>query len=123
MGRASNAEKQPTGRGPEGCVENGVLLQFPCEIYASYEAAVAAPTPNSAALRLLKVEAGINGLLPTSWVPSIYSVSLLIRLRYALEEVTVFCVRPLCARSSRPAAKRKIKACDFLQPCGKNAAI
>jgi hypothetical protein len=31
----------------------------------------------------------------------------------ALEEVTVFCVRPLCARSSRPAAKRKIKACDF----------
>src|SRR5271165_1245045 len=22
-GRASNAEKQPTGRGPEGCVENG----------------------------------------------------------------------------------------------------
>jgi hypothetical protein len=21
-GRASNAEKQPTGRGPEGCVEN-----------------------------------------------------------------------------------------------------
>jgi hypothetical protein len=45
-----------------------------------------------------------------------------IALRYALEEVTVFCVRPLCARSSRPAAKRKIKACDFLQPCGKNAA-
>jgi hypothetical protein len=22
-GSASNAEKQPTGRGPEGCVENG----------------------------------------------------------------------------------------------------
>jgi hypothetical protein len=22
-GQASNAEKQPTGRGPEGCVENG----------------------------------------------------------------------------------------------------
>jgi hypothetical protein len=22
-GRASNAEKRPTGRGPEGCVENG----------------------------------------------------------------------------------------------------
>ena len=99
-----------------------VLLQFPCEIYASYEAAVAASTRNSAALRLLKVESGINGLLPTSWVPSIYSVSLLIRLRYALEEVTVFCVRPLCARSSRPAAKGKIKACDFLQPYGKNAA-
>ena len=79
-------------------------------------------TRNSATLRPLKVEAGINGLLPTSWVPSIYSVSLLIRLRCALEEVTVFCVRQLCARSSRPAAKRKIKACDFLQSCGKNAA-
>src|SRR5947199_7187618 len=24
MGRASNAEKQPTGRGPEGCVKNGL---------------------------------------------------------------------------------------------------
>jgi len=23
VGRASNAEKQPTGHGPEGCVENG----------------------------------------------------------------------------------------------------
>jgi len=44
-------------------------------------------TRNSAALRLLKVESGINGRLPTSWGPSIYSVSLLIRLRYALEEV------------------------------------
>jgi hypothetical protein len=36
-----------------------VLLHFPCEIYASYEAALAASTPNSAALRLLKVESGI----------------------------------------------------------------
>jgi len=77
---------------------------------------------NSAALRLLKVESGINGSSPLRGAPSIYSVSLLIRLRYALEEVTVFCVRPLCARSSRPAAKRKIKACDFLHSCGKNAA-
>jgi hypothetical protein len=24
FGRASNAEKQPTSRGPEGCVENGL---------------------------------------------------------------------------------------------------
>ena len=87
-----------------------VLLQFPCEIYASYEAAVAASRRNSAALGLLKVESGINGLLPTSWVPSIYSVSLLIRLRYALEEVTVFCVRPLCARSSRPSSQTQNKS-------------
>ena len=67
-------------------------------------------TRNSAARRLLKVESGINGLLPTSWGPSIYSVSLLIRLRYALEEVTVFCVRPLCARSSRPSRQTQNKS-------------
>jgi hypothetical protein len=34
--------------------------------------------------RLFKVESGINGVLPTSWVPSIYSVSRLSRLRFAL---------------------------------------
>src|SRR5271165_586811 len=38
----------------------------------------------SATLPLFKVESGINGLLPTSWVPSIYSVSRLSRLRSAL---------------------------------------
>jgi len=27
-GRASNAEKQTTGRGPEGCVENGPTAHF-----------------------------------------------------------------------------------------------
>ena len=40
--------------------------------------------PVSAPLRLFKVEAGINGLLPTSWAPPIYSVSLLSKLRSAL---------------------------------------
>ena len=42
-GRASNAEKQPTGRGPEGCVENGpaaaLLVGYVsikiCALYAS----------------------------------------------------------------------------------------
>ena len=100
-----------------------VLLQFPGEIHGPDEAGVTwIHARNSAALRLLKVESGINGLLPTSRGPSIYSVSLLIGLRYALEKVTVFCVRQLCARSSLPAAKRKITACDFLRICGKNAA-
>jgi hypothetical protein len=42
------------------------------------------PIPGSAPLRLFKVEAGINGLLPTSWAPPIYSVSLLSKLRFAL---------------------------------------
>src|ERR1700747_3053198 len=40
--------------------------------------------PRSAQRSLVKVEAGINGLLPTSWAPPIYSVSLLTRLRCAL---------------------------------------
>jgi len=38
----------------------------------------------SATLRLVKVESGIKGLLPTSWAPPIYSVSLLTKLRCAL---------------------------------------
>jgi hypothetical protein len=41
--------------------------------------------PGSASLRLLKVEAGINGLLPTSWAPPTYSISLLSKLRFALD--------------------------------------
>src|SRR5260370_42293849 len=41
-------------------------------------------TLNSATLRLVKVESCIKGLLPTSWAPHIYSVSLLTKLRCAL---------------------------------------
>jgi hypothetical protein len=41
-------------------------------------------------LCLFKVESGINGLLPTWWVPSIYSVSRLSRLRSALGKVLHF---------------------------------
>src|SRR6202043_904700 len=67
-----------------------VLVQFPCEIDRPSEVHSSRFTRNSAPLRPLKVEAGINGLLPTSWVPSIYSVSLLRRLRYALERLRSF---------------------------------
>src|ERR1700741_3338855 len=62
-----------------------ILVQFPWEINRPSEVQSSRFPRNSATLRPLKVEAGINGLLPTSWVPSIYSVSLLIRHRYALE--------------------------------------
>src|SRR5271166_2663115 len=66
--------------------KKGDLAQFPWEInWPSEGVQSSSRTRNSATLRPLKVEAGINGLHPTSWVPSIYSVSLLIRLRYALE--------------------------------------
>ena len=41
-------------------------------------------TLHSATLRLVNVESGINGFLPTSWAPPIYSVSLLTKLRCAL---------------------------------------
>jgi hypothetical protein len=47
--------------------------------------AVSTPiTLHSATLRLVKIESGIKGLLPTSWAPPIYSVSLLTKLRCAL---------------------------------------
>ena len=47
--------------------------------------AVSTPiTLHSATLRLVKVESGIKGLLPTSWAPPIYSVSLLTKLHCAL---------------------------------------
>ena len=42
-------------------------------------------SPRSAALRLIKVESDINGILPAGGGPlHIYFVSLLIRLRFAL---------------------------------------
>jgi len=65
--------------------EKLILVQFPWEINRPSEVQSSRFPRNSATLRPLKVEAGINGRLPTSWVPSIYSVSLLSRLRYALE--------------------------------------
>ena len=64
------------------------------------------PLPGSAMLRLFKVQAGINGLLPTSWAPPIYSVSLLSKLRFALGGNQLFRLR-LLARSSRAAANEK----------------
>jgi hypothetical protein len=71
-----------------------------------------APSPMdalSATLRLFKLESGINGLRPvaTRRVPSIYSVSPLSRLRYALQTVTVFCVCQLFARSSLQLSNAK----------------
>src|SRR6266404_1915214 len=68
----------------------GIILWLP-ERYLASRAC-------SAALCLLKVESGINGCLPTAWVPSIYSVSPLSRLRSALEKVSVFCAWKLFAR-------------------------
>jgi len=63
--------------------------------------------PYSAALRLFKVEADINGILPAERAPAIYFVSTLSRLGSALWEVTVFCVRQhagsFLAASCQPA--------------------
>ena len=61
----------------------------------------------SAALRLFKVASGINGRLPTAWVPSKYSVAPLSSLRDALGKVTVFCLWQGCARASRPLPTAK----------------
>ena len=62
--------------------------------------------PVSAPLRLFKVEAGINGLLPTSWAPPIYSVSLLSKLRFALGGNGLLRLQ-LLARSSLTPANAK----------------
>jgi hypothetical protein len=51
-------------------------------------------SPRSAALRLLKVESDINGILPAGGGPLPFiSFLALSRLRSALREVTAFCVR------------------------------
>src|ERR1700758_285405 len=53
--------------------------------------------PRSAQRSLVKVESGINGLLPTSWAPPIYSVSPLTKLRCALGGNGI--LRPTAVRS------------------------
>ena len=64
-------------------------------------------TLHSATLRLVKVESGINGLLPTSWAPPNYSVSLLTKLRSALAGNGLLHLRScsLVPRSHLPNAK------------------
>src|SRR6476660_9728779 len=42
-GRASNAEKQPTGPGPEGCVENGPAAALPVGYVSIQICALLAP--------------------------------------------------------------------------------
>ena len=63
--------------------------------------------PRSAQRSLVKVESGINGLLPTSWASPIYSVSLLTKLHCALGGNGI--LRPtavsLVPRSHLPNAK------------------
>jgi len=70
--------------------------------------------PDSAPLRLFKVEAGINGLLPTSWAPPIYSVSLLSKLRFALsgngllrQTAARSFLAHSCKRKNRPNQQKK----------------
>ena len=61
---------------------------------------------HSAQRSLVKVESGINGLLPTSWAPPIYSVSLLSKLRFALGGNGLLRLQ-LLARSSLTPANAK----------------
>ena len=65
--------------------KNGILRSFRGKLIG-LPRGCSRPVARAIALRYARSgQAGINGLHPTSWVPSIYSVSLLIRLRYALE--------------------------------------
>jgi hypothetical protein len=59
-------------------------MEMPQSIKQTAQAVSTRVTLHSATLRLVKVESGINGLLPTSWAPPNYSVSLLTKLRCAL---------------------------------------
>jgi hypothetical protein len=59
-------------------------MEMPQSIKHTAQAVSTRITLHSATLRLVKVESGIKGLLPTSWAPPIYSVSLLTKLRCAL---------------------------------------
>src|ERR1700751_704578 len=67
--------------------------------------------PRSAQRSLVKVESGIKGLLPTSWAPPIYSVSLLTKLRCALAGNSSFACDScsLVPRSHLPNAKTRRK--------------
>src|SRR5208282_3062351 len=69
-------------------------MQMPQSIKHTTQGLSTQSQPRSAQRSLVKVESGINGLLPTSWAPSIYSVSLLTKLRCAL---TGHCFLPLAA--------------------------
>jgi hypothetical protein len=59
-------------------------MEMPQSIKHTAQAVSTRVTLHSATLRLVKVESGIKGLLPTSRAPPIYSVSLLTKLRCAL---------------------------------------
>jgi len=61
-GRASNAEKQPTGRGPEGCVENGPAAALLVG-YVSQRICALSASPARTALHPNPFEA--NGMPPT----------------------------------------------------------
>ncbi len=69
-------------------------MQTPQSIKHTTQGLSTQSQPRSAQRSLVKVESGINGLLPTSWAPPIYSVSLLTKLRCAL---TGHCFLPLAA--------------------------
>src|SRR5262249_5895985 len=70
----------------------------------------------SATLRLVKLEAGINALRPGAArrVPSIYSVSLLSRLRFALKRSLYFAFGS-CSLVLRSSSQTQNKA-DSLEP-------
>jgi hypothetical protein len=75
----------------------------------------------SATLRLVKVESGINGHLPTSWAPPIYSVSLLTKLRCALggnDLLRLAAVRSFLARICRTQKPTEIEKKSEKTPQG-----
>jgi hypothetical protein len=86
-------------------------MEMPQSIKHTAQALSKRLTLHSATLRLVKVESGINGLLPTSWAPPTYSVSLLTKLRCALADNGLLCataVRSFLARICQTQKPTKI---------------
>src|SRR3984885_8947386 len=85
-GRASNAEKQPTGHGPEGCDENGpaaaLLVGYVSIRYAPSSSPAAAKRPPDRARRLC--EGGREARSKTLAIPD-FGSSILTRQRRAFQ--------------------------------------
>jgi hypothetical protein len=87
-------------------------MEMPQSFKHTAQAVSTRVTLHSATLRLVKVESGINGLLPTSWAPPNYSVSLLTKLRCALAGnglLRLAAVRSFLARICQMQKPTKIK--------------
>src|SRR5271165_3618301 len=99
-GRASNAEKQPTGRGPEGCVENGpaaaLLVGYVSIEICALLAPCRRPILNATTSPLYArryTRCGAQDLEGVLWIQSFVTF-------------VIFCADPFVDRRKRPSAQK-----------------